>query len=91
MLNTITNITIGIRYARSFRILDVAGEVIDDILYSSDSPFGVKFFPKITEDINRERILYNPETKNILSRNYCPHLSNGNEAKGKQRSIVKYL
>ena len=66
MLNTITNITIGIRYARSFRILDVAGEVIDDILYSSDSPFGVKFFPKITEDVNRERILFNPETKNVL-------------------------
>ena len=62
----IIGITIGIRFARSFRIPDISGNIIDDILYSEKTPFGVKFFPKVQENSNREKTLYNPKTSEYL-------------------------
>ena len=61
----IVGITIGIRFARSFRLRDVYGEIIDDVLFSKDSPFNTKFFPAIQEN-SHEKTLYNPETTEYL-------------------------
>ena len=64
--NNIIGLTIGIRFARSFRIPDIAGDIIDNILYGEDTPFGVKFFPKVQENSNREKTLFNNETSDYL-------------------------
>ena len=64
--NNIIGLTIGIRFARSFRIPDIAGDIIDNILYGKDTPFGVKFFPKVQENSNREKTLFNNETSDYL-------------------------
>jgi len=48
--NNIIGLTVGIRFNRSFRIPDVSGDIIDNILYSDKSPFGTKFFPKVQEN-----------------------------------------
>lgn len=69
MKNKILGLIIGIRFARSFRIPDISGEIIDNIIYDSKSPFGPEFFPKIQENTRREKILYNPETSNYLRLN----------------------
>lgn len=64
--NNIIGITIGIRFTRSFRIPDISGNIIDNILYSEKTPFGTKFFPKVQENSNREKTLYNPKTSEYL-------------------------
>ena len=64
--NNIIGITIGIRFARSFRIPDISGNIIDNILYGEKTPFGTKFFPKVQENSNREKTLYNPKTSEYL-------------------------
>lgn len=61
----IIGITFGIRFNRSFRIPEISGEIIDNILYSSKTPFGTKFFPRIQE-MRREKILVNDETTEYL-------------------------
>lgn len=58
-------IVVGIRFSRSFRVPDIAGEIIDDILYGKDTPFGSKFFPEVQET-PREKILVNNETTEYL-------------------------
>jgi len=55
----ISEINIGIRFARSFRVLDMSGEIIDNILTDPDSPFDVDYFPKFKEGTLREKILLN--------------------------------
>ncbi|MFC1623295.1 hypothetical protein ACFL2R_03715 [Patescibacteria group bacterium] len=59
---SVVGITIGIRYARSFRVPDISGEIIDHILYDSKTPFGVKFFPNVQENSSREKTLFNGRT-----------------------------
>lgn len=59
--NKVIGITLGIRFNRSFRVSDISGEIIDDILYNSKSPFGADFFPRIQEG-RREKVLFNPQT-----------------------------
>lgn len=66
MDKTTVGITVGIRYSKSFRIPDIAGEIADRILYSKESPFNAEFFPQIQENSNRERTLHNPETRDYL-------------------------
>lgn len=61
----ITGITLGIRFSRSFRISDVSGEVIDNILRDPLSPFDTKYFPKFDEGSLREKILYNKKGDSI--------------------------
>lgn len=63
--NKIIGITFGIRFNRSFRIPDIAGEIVDDILYSAESPFGVDFFPRIQER-RQEKILFNDKTTEYI-------------------------
>ncbi|MCK4386880.1 MAG: hypothetical protein KAV41_02240 [Candidatus Pacebacteria bacterium] len=62
----IVGITIGIKFARSFRVPDISGDIIDNILYSKETPFGAKFFPKVQENSNREKTIFNPETSDYL-------------------------
>jgi hypothetical protein len=62
----IIGITIGIRFSRSFRIPDISGDIVDNILYSEKTPFGSKFFPEVQENSDREKTLFNPKTSEYL-------------------------
>lgn len=57
MQDSITNIVFGIRYVRSFRIPQITGQIVDDVLRSQKSPFDDKVFPKVLEDVNGGRRL----------------------------------
>lgn len=61
----IIGITMGIRSNRSFRIPEISGEIIDDVLYGSDTPFGTSIFPRIQET-RREKVLFNDQTTGYL-------------------------
>lgn len=61
----ITEITLGIRFSRAFRISDVSGEIIDNILRDPLSPFDTKYFPKFDEGSLREKILFNKKGDSI--------------------------
>lgn len=61
----IVGITFGIRFNRSFRVPEISGEMIDDILYGSKTPFGTEFFPKVQETA-REKTLFNNKTNEYL-------------------------
>lgn len=63
--DNIIGITIGIKFNRSFRMSDISGDIIDNILYSDKTPFGTDFFPKV-QTSNSERTLFNPETSEYL-------------------------
>ncbi len=65
-INQIVGVTLGIRYAKSFRIPDIAGEIVDAVLYGKDSPFDPNIFPRIQENTARERTLYHPDTTEYL-------------------------
>jgi len=67
--NQIIGITIGIRFARSFRIPDISGSIIDNILYGDKTPFGVKKFTQVQEDPSGEKVLLNSKTKEYLRLN----------------------
>jgi len=64
--NNVIGITLGIRFNRSFRIPDISGDMVDNILYSENTPFGTEFFPKVQENSNREKTLFNPKTSEYL-------------------------
>ncbi|MEK7551948.1 MAG: hypothetical protein AAB534_00880 [Patescibacteria group bacterium] len=61
----IVGITFGIRFNRSFRVPEISGEMIDDILYGNKTPFGTEFFPKVQETA-REKTLFNNKTNEYL-------------------------
>ena len=64
--DNIIGITLGIRFNRSFRVPDISGDIIDDVLYSDKTPFGTSFFPKVQENSSREKTLFNLETSEYL-------------------------
>lgn len=64
--NNVIGLTLGIRFNRSFRIPDISGDIIDNVLYGNKTPFGQDFFPKVQENSNREKTLYNPKTSEYL-------------------------
>lgn len=66
LINKIVGISFGIRYSRSFRIPDISGDIIDEILYGEDTPFGSNLYQKVSEPPNREKILSNTETEEYL-------------------------
>ncbi|MDP3057460.1 MAG: hypothetical protein Q8N37_02995 [bacterium] len=66
MKDNIIGLTVGIKYAKSFRIPDIAGDIIDNILYSDKTPFGADFFPEMQENSRREKTLYNSVTEEYL-------------------------
>lgn len=57
MIEFISGITFGIKYSKSFRVSDISGEIVDNILYNKKSPFknlyktiGTNGFLKILSD-----------------------------------------
>ena len=57
MKDKIKKITIGIRYRRSFRVPNIIGDIIDQILHDNESPFKSGFFNEIGEIGTRGQIL----------------------------------
>ena len=57
--NKIVDITIGIRFQRSFRIKDVLGAITDKLVYSESSPLN-EYFERQTQN-NSEMILTNEQ------------------------------
>jgi hypothetical protein len=66
LITKIKGLTIGIRYQRSFRIPDIAGEMVDDILQSKKSPFVLNLFDGIQENSTREKVLFKKATNEYL-------------------------
>jgi len=66
LITKIKGITIGIRYQRSFRIPDIAGEMVDDILQNKKSPFMLNPFDGIQENSTREKVLFRKDTNEYL-------------------------
>jgi len=58
MEDKINKIIFGIRYRRSFRVPDIAGEILDHVLNDKNSPFDADFFTEIA-DINKGQVLLN--------------------------------
>jgi len=64
MKNHIKNITVGIRFVRTFHLPEIAGKITDDVLRSSKSPFDEKFFEFVARDREGGRILHRGEVDN---------------------------
>lgn len=61
----IKDITFGLLFKKSFRIMDMWGSIADDIL-RKDKYFSPKYFPSIQSQYNLQGQLSNPETGNYL-------------------------
>ncbi len=61
----ITNIILGIRFSKSFRIPDLSGEMIDNILYSKETPFSTDLFQQV-ESRGFERLLKSSDQYSYL-------------------------
>jgi hypothetical protein len=59
----LTGFAFGIRTTRSFSVEDRLGAIVDEILYSNDSPFNELLFPEVRENHNT-KILFNPINQN---------------------------
>lgn len=66
--NNIIGLTIGIRFNRSFRVPDISGNIIDNILYGDKTPFGTEFFPRIQEKSGREKYLFHTDDQGNIDR-----------------------
>lgn len=66
MQDNIKKIILGVRYRRSFRVPDIAGEIVDYILNDNSSPFESQFFSEIGDMNNKGRVLLN-QNGNMLS------------------------
>lgn len=64
MYKNVKNITIGIRFVRTFHLPEIAGKITDDVLRSKKSPFGEKFFEYVTTDREGGRVLHRGEVNN---------------------------
>lgn len=64
MQKNIKNITIGVRFVRTFHLPEIAGKITDDVLRNTKSPFGEKFFEYVARDGEGGRILHQGETSN---------------------------
>ncbi|MFC2169073.1 hypothetical protein ACFLRM_00705 [Acidobacteriota bacterium] len=64
---SLSAVLIGIRFQRTWRILDITGEMIDTIFRDKKSPFmlDTKYFPRVREE-DKARVLYNPDTNCFL-------------------------
>lgn len=70
MKESINRITLGIRHRRSFRVPEVAGAIVDYIIYDSSSPFEANFF-QATDTLldnfeNKGRILIGKDSKSSI-------------------------
>lgn len=68
-VDNIFRLTIGIRFDKSFRVLDIAGKIVDTVLNGQNSPFDQDFFPIFLEGQMREKALRNESTNDYLSIN----------------------
>lgn len=57
LTDSLSRITIGIRYQRNFGLLDSTGSIVDSIAHGEDSPFPPNFFPHLQEGMDRSKIL----------------------------------
>lgn len=67
MSDSIKQLTFGVLFNRSFKILDYWGEIADDILYGKDTLLGAEFFTNISPNYTTERKLYNPQFNHSLT------------------------
>ena len=58
-------LTFGVAFSRKFKILDLWGEIADNILYESKY-FSPEFFPNISTAYTTERRLYNNDKKHLF-------------------------
>lgn len=61
----IKEIFVGFKY-KNFKITAIAGQMIDEILYGKDTPFGAKFFPSVGSSLD-EKTLKNEDTEDYLT------------------------
>lgn len=66
MEKDISNITIGIRFSKKFKILDEWGGYFDTVLNNENKYLNTDYFTKVGLDNPNEKVLYNPETQNHL-------------------------
>jgi hypothetical protein len=64
MQQNIKNVTIGIRFVRTFHLPEITGKITDDVLRSNKSPFGGKFFGYVARDREGGRILHRGDIDN---------------------------
>lgn len=50
-------VTVGIRYEKTFRVSDIIGSLFDIVLHDPATPFGTNFFPKFHEFGPHDRML----------------------------------
>jgi hypothetical protein len=65
-LNNLTNLIIGFRFEKSFRIGDISGSIIDAVLHDKQTPFGTTFFNRYKDISIYDRSLLNEESGNFL-------------------------
>lgn len=63
----VKNIVFGIKYVRSFRVPDIAGEIVDDVLREKKSPFDDKYFPRVAQNEHGARVLYSDDHSDRFS------------------------
>lgn len=66
-VNNISRLTLGIKFDKSFRVLDIAGKIVDTIVYGQESPFDSDRFPLILEGQMKGKVLRNDVTDEHLS------------------------
>lgn len=64
--NIIKQLTFGVLFNHMFKLLDMWGEIADDILYKSKY-FSAEYFSNISQQYTTERSLSNPKTENQLT------------------------
>lgn len=69
--NKIDNIAIGFRFERMFKLVDMFGNIVDDILDSKNSYFDTEYFPRIQAESPFDKSLLNQDTGNYLK--ITPH------------------
>jgi hypothetical protein len=53
---------VGFRFQKTFRLTDITGQIFDMVLQDSSSPFDTKFFTRLDEVDNHDKLLVNPST-----------------------------
>lgn len=67
MTQNVTNITIGIKYIRSFRIQNIHGEIIDSIIRAENTPFKSSEYRIVFDTNNEGKILSNEDGSKSIS------------------------
>lgn len=62
--SSINKVVLGLKY-KSFKVPDISGEIVDEILYDKESPFNPEFFPYTTSIVNG-KVLENDEKGHSL-------------------------